>query len=205
MPPPDGDCAKNIKAGSGGTAIGIADAGGVFFGDGDCLRAGGDVGDVARSDGGGAGVAGCAPGGGGRGGGGGGSLAAPRAAGPATSLFLDLMCCVPAMLILLRRVMDASYVLRWGWSHVVMGLLAVWAMASRLWAADQFAAMVSSADLGAGFVLIWSATQLVRSQLRLRIVAGMSFGLLLVLVGEGLNKRLAEYPETVRAWNDPAS
>src|SRR3954469_14485111 len=62
---PDGECAKHIEAGSGGTAIGIADAGGVFFGDGDCLRAGGDVGDVARSDGSGAGVAGCAAGGGG--------------------------------------------------------------------------------------------------------------------------------------------
>src|SRR5258707_352838 len=134
-----------------------------------------------------------------------GSLAAPRSPGPATSLFLDLVCCVPAFLILLRRVMDSTYVLRWGWSHVVMGVLAVWAMASRFWAADQFAAMVESADLAAGFVLIWAGTQLVRSQLRLRIVGGMVFGLLLVLVGQGLNKRLVEFPETVKAWNDPAS
>src|SRR3954470_24513216 len=114
--------------------------------------------------------------------GGPGSIGAPRGGGAWSSLFLDLLCCVPAILILLRRVMDSTYVLRWGWSHVVMGMLAVWAMASRLWAADSFAAMVSSADLAAGFVLIWSATQLVRSQLRLRIVAGMVFGLLLVLV-----------------------
>ena len=52
-----------------------------------------------------------------------GSLAAPRGAGPATSLFLDLLCCVPALLILLRRVMDSTYVLRWGWTHVVMAAL----------------------------------------------------------------------------------
>src|SRR5215212_6021138 len=63
-----------------------------------------------------------------------GSLAAPRGAGAGTALFLDLLCFVPAFLILLRRVMDATYVLRWGWSHVMMGLLAVWAMASRFWA-----------------------------------------------------------------------
>jgi O-antigen ligase len=131
-----------------------------------------------------------------------GSVAAPRGVGPASSLFLDLMCCVPALLILLRRVMDSTYVLRWGWSHVVMGVLGLWAMASRFWAADKFAAMVASADLAAAFVLIWAGTQLVRSHARLRIVAGMALGLLLVLVAEGLNKRLLEFPVTVRSWYD---
>src|SRR5438477_6697869 len=89
-----------------------------------------------------------------------GTVAAPKGAGPATSLFLDLMCCLPAMLILLRRVMDETYVLRWTWSFVIMGALGAWSMASRWWAADKFAAMVSSADLAAGFVLIWSGAQL---------------------------------------------
>jgi len=84
-------------------------------------------------------------------------------------------------------------------------MLAIWAMASRFWAADRFSAIVSSADLAAGFVLIWSATQLVRSHARLRIVAGLAFGLFLVLVAQGLNKRLVEFPETVKAWNDPKS
>ena len=134
-----------------------------------------------------------------------GSLAAPKAAGPATSLFFDLLCCVPALLILLRRVMDSTYVLRWGWSHLLMGALGIWGVASRFWAADKFAAMVSSADLAAGFVLIWAATQLVRSHARLRIVAGLAFGLFLVLIAQGLNKRLLEFPETVKAWNDPKS
>src|SRR3982750_4345126 len=50
-----------------------------------------------------------------------GTVAAPKGAGPATSLFLDLLCCLPAMLILLRRVMDSTYVLRWTWSFVIMG------------------------------------------------------------------------------------
>jgi len=134
-----------------------------------------------------------------------GSIGAPKTAGPATSLFLDLFCCVPAILILLRRVMDSTYVLRWGWSHVLMGALAVWTIASRAWAADRFGAMVSSADLAAAFVLIWAATQLVRSQARLRIVAGLAFGLLLVLVVQGLNQRLVDFPKQVKDWYDRGS
>jgi hypothetical protein len=134
-----------------------------------------------------------------------GSLAAPKVAGPATSLFLDLLCCVPALLILLRRVIDSTYILRWGWSHVLMGALAAWAIFSRFWAADRFAAMISSGDLAAGFVLIWAATQLVRSHARLRIVAGLAFGLMLVLAAHGLNQRLAEFPQTVKSWYDPRS
>src|SRR5436190_7034164 len=97
-----------------------------------------------------------------------GTVGAPKGAGPASSLFLDLLCCVPAMLILLRRVMDETYVLRWTWSFVIMGVLGAWAMASRFWAADRFGAMVSSADFAAAMVLIWSGAQLVRSQGRLR-------------------------------------
>src|SRR5207253_956571 len=40
------------------------------------------------------------------------------------------------------------------------------------------------------------------SQLRLRIVAGMAFGLMLVLVGQGLNQRLLEFPRQVQDWHD---
>jgi O-antigen ligase len=134
-----------------------------------------------------------------------GTIAAPRAVGPAGSLFLDLLSCVPTFLILVRRVMDPTYVLRWSWSHVLMSLLAVWAVASRWWASDKYAAMVQSADFASAMVLLWAGTQLVRSHGRLRIVAGAVVGLLLVYVAHGVNKRFVEFPESVRAWNDPKS
>ncbi len=134
-----------------------------------------------------------------------GTVAAPRGVGPAGSLFFDLLSCVPAFLILTRRVIDPTYVLRWTWSFVIVGALGAWAVASRFWAADKYVAMVASADFGAAMVLMWAGAQLVRSHGRLRIVAGAVVGLLLVYVGHGLNKRFVEFPETVKAWNDPKS
>jgi len=124
----------------------------------------------------------------------------PRGPGPATGLWLDLLCCLPAVLILLRRIIDKKYVLRWSWSHVLMGLLGIWAVISRSWAADKFAAEVSSFHLLCAFVLLWSMTQLVRSWLRLRLVAAVSFGLLLVLLAHGFEYRFVEYLDMQRSW-----
>src|SRR4051812_2374075 len=64
---------------------------------------------------------------------------APRAAGAATSLALDLLCCLPAILVLSRRVSDRQYVLRGSWSVLPLGLLAAWGVLSATWAADRFA------------------------------------------------------------------
>src|SRR4051812_33498813 len=41
-----------------------------------------------------------------------GEIAAPRPAGPATSLVLDLVCAVPLLLVLGRRALDRGYRLR---------------------------------------------------------------------------------------------
>jgi O-antigen ligase len=134
-----------------------------------------------------------------------GTAVAPRFPGPATSLFLDLLCCVPALLVLLRRVVDSHYIIRWNWSHVLMAGLAAWMALSVNWAGDKFAAMITAANSVSAFVLLFSASQLVRSWLRLRLVAAAMFGLLLVYVAYGVNKRLVEFPEQVRQWNDSNS
>src|SRR4051794_24192623 len=43
-----------------------------------------------------------------------GSVAEPRAPGAAAGLGLDVLCCVPALLVLLRGVMDRNFTLRHG-------------------------------------------------------------------------------------------
>src|SRR5689334_979356 len=94
---------------------------------------------------------------------------APRGPGVTTSLVLDLLCCIPALLVLLRRVLDRTYVLRWSWSHVLFGALAVWAVLSPLWSANKFDAAITAPHLLAAAALLWACTQLVRSWLRLRL------------------------------------
>jgi O-antigen ligase len=124
-----------------------------------------------------------------------GSEAAPRTAGPATTLFLNLLCCAPALLILARRTIDPTYVIRLSPSHAIAAAIAVWMFASTFWAADKFAALVHGLTFVSALVLLWSMTQLVRSWQRLRLVAASSFGVFLVYVACGLDYRLIELPE----------
>jgi O-antigen ligase/tetratricopeptide (TPR) repeat protein len=129
-----------------------------------------------------------------------GSEPVPHGPGPGEGLLLDLLCCLPAMLVLARRAFDPSYVLRFAWSFVPMALLAAWVVASTLWAGDKFAALVSGLHWLAACVFLWSAAQLVADWMRLRLVAAVCVGLLLVQAGQGLYYRYVEHPELVAAW-----
>jgi hypothetical protein len=131
-----------------------------------------------------------------------GSQPYPRAPGPATGLILDLLCAVPALLILARRLVDSTYIIRWGWTHVLTGLLGAWVALSTIWADDKFAAMVSSAHLVAAFCLIWAMSQLVRSWLRLRLVAAVCFGLLLANLTNALLYRFVELPDLQKSYSE---
>lgn len=124
-----------------------------------------------------------------------GGEAAPRIIGPASSLLLDLLCCAPALLVLGRRLIDPTYVIRWSWSHLAMGALAAWMALSVAWAGDKFAALVQAASFISALVLLWSATQLVRSWGRLRLVAAAAFGIFLIYIAAGLEYRLIDLPE----------
>ncbi len=124
----------------------------------------------------------------------------PRACGPAGSVVLDLLCCVPALLVLLRRVVDKAYIIRLSWAEALLGAFAAWALLSPIWAANKSQAMVLSLHLVAAAALFWATAQLVRSWLRLRIVAGVCLGLLLVYTAQGLMYRFVDLPDTVNFW-----
>lgn len=130
-----------------------------------------------------------------------GSAGAPAVPGPATGLLLDLLFCVPAMLVLARRLLDGTFTLRYTWGHVAMFLLAGWTLLSVLWASDKFVASVAAAHWVAALALLWAASQLVCSWLRLRVVAAVAFGVLLVLLAQGYYYRLVDLPDFQREWD----
>src|SRR5439155_824019 len=49
---------------------------------------------------------------------------------------------------------------------------------------------------------MWAATQLVRSWLRLRIVAGVCLGLLLIYVAHGLLHEFVDVPDNIKYWQE---
>ncbi len=129
------------------------------------------------------------------------ALQAPRTPGAATSLVLDLACCIPALLVLTRLAIDPGYALRRSWSYVPMALLAGWLILSPLWASDRFAASVSAANFCAALVLLWSVSQLVRSWMHLRLVSAFAFALLVILVAQGIYYRVVDYPDLQANWS----
>ncbi len=119
----------------------------------------------------------------------------PRGPGAATGVVLDLLCCVPALLVLLRAAIDRSFVLRRSLAHVFVLLLGAWAVISTVWASDKFAAVLSASHWLSAAVLLWSTSQLARDWSGLRLAAAAAFGLLLVLSAHGIIYRLVELPE----------
>lgn len=124
----------------------------------------------------------------------------PAFCGPAMGLTLDLLFCLPALLVLARRLIDGDFPLRLTGSHLAMFLLGAWTAASVLWAGDKFAAAVQAAHWCAALVLIWSTSQLVGEWLRLRTLAAVGFGLLLVLLVQGYYYRFVDLPDLQRDW-----
>lgn len=128
------------------------------------------------------------------------SVGAPRGAGAATDLVLDLLLCLPAMLVVLNRVIDREYRLRFNWASVAFASLAALALASSLWASDHFAAVVSSMQLVGAAALFWAAVQTVRTWIDVRIVTGVCFGLLAACVAQGVVYQLVDLPDDIRYW-----
>jgi O-antigen ligase/tetratricopeptide (TPR) repeat protein len=124
----------------------------------------------------------------------------PVAPGPGTSLVLDLIAWVPALLVLARAAFDRSYVIRFAWTHLLLITLAIWAVLSTIWASDKFAAVVSGFHFLSAAVLLWSATQLVRSWKRLRIVAGVCVAILLLHAAQAMSYRFVDLPDIRKDW-----
>ena len=129
-----------------------------------------------------------------------GSTPVPAMPGPATSIGLDLLCCLPALLVLGRRIADPSFRLRFAWSFVPMFLLGLWTLLSVRWASDRFASLVSAFNWTSALVLIWSTAQLVHTGLRLRLIAAVSLGLLLLLLVQGYYYRFVDLPDLQQNW-----
>jgi O-antigen ligase/tetratricopeptide (TPR) repeat protein len=121
--------------------------------------------------------------------------------GPATGLVLDLLAIAPALLVLVRRAVDAGFRLAPKWSHLPMFALLCWAMLSTAWASDRFAAAVSSAHFFAAGCLLWAMSQVVRTAAALRLVAAVCFGLLLVVFVQTLLHRWIDVPQTIAYFN----
>ncbi|HEX3355557.1 MAG TPA: hypothetical protein VHS31_01150, partial [Tepidisphaeraceae bacterium] len=129
------------------------------------------------------------------------SSIAPRGCGPAGSVVLDLLCCLPALLVLLRRVLDKTYIVRFTWAEGLLALFAGWAFLSTVWAGDKFQTLVLAFHLIAAASLFWAMAQLVRSWMRLRLVAGACLGLLLIYIAQGLMFHFVDVPDTLKYWN----
>ncbi|MEO6434757.1 MAG: O-antigen ligase family protein [Tepidisphaeraceae bacterium] len=124
----------------------------------------------------------------------------PRGPGAATTLVLNALCCLPALLVLLRRAVDRAYVTRWTGSHLLLALLATWAAVSVAWSSDRFVTLVSASNMIAAAALVWATAQLVRSWLRLRVVAGVCVGLLLAYTASGLIYRYVQVEDNRKFW-----
>jgi O-antigen ligase len=123
-----------------------------------------------------------------------GSTPFPHSPGPTVTVCLNLLCCVPALLVLIRRAIDPRYSLRWTWSHLLMLPLAVWMAASIGWSDDKFACLIASSTFIAALALIWAMTQLVRSWLRLRLVVALTVGLLAAFEAQGFYYKFFDAP-----------
>lgn len=128
------------------------------------------------------------------------SQAIPQGAGITTSIVLDLLCCVPALLVLFRRAIDPTFTLIRCYSVLPLGLLAVWAMLSTRWADDQFLALITSAHLAAATAILWATAQLVRSWRHIRLIAAIMLGLLLAYAVHGAIYRYVELPDLQRSF-----
>ena len=116
--------------------------------------------------------------------------------GPTTTLLLDLLCWAPVLLILIRRAIDPTYVLRWQASHVILLLLSAWVCLSTFWANDRFAACINASTWCAGGAIVWATSQLVRSWTRLRFVLAIAVGFLAIFLAQSVIYKFLELPET---------
>jgi O-antigen ligase/tetratricopeptide (TPR) repeat protein len=124
----------------------------------------------------------------------------PRGAGAAAGVVMDALAWLPALLVLLRRVIDPTYRLRPAWSQLWLALLAAWGMASFFWSADRFASAVGAFHFASAAVLFLAASQAVRTWARLRLVAAITFGLLLTFAVQGYYYRYVDLPDLQRSF-----
>jgi len=131
-----------------------------------------------------------------------GSEAVPAGPGAAVSLWLDLLCLLPALLVLVRRIIDPAYRLRSTWPMLAAVPLGVWMLASAHWADDKFACIIMAAHFCAALAILWAASQLVDRWFRLRLVAAASVGLFSAYLFQGFYYRFSEAPALQQTYQE---
>lgn len=120
-------------------------------------------------------------------------------------LALDGLMCLPALLVVLHRVVNPTSRIKFPGYVAVFALLAVWAIVSTGWSADRYAAMVTGIDLLAAVGALFAAIQCINTPKQTRWVAGLVVGLLVALAGNGVYKRVIEHPAVLKQWYDKES
>jgi tetratricopeptide (TPR) repeat protein len=124
----------------------------------------------------------------------------PESPGATVIVILDWLAFVPMLLVLVRRMLDPTYTLRFAWAHGALAVLAILGVASTAWASDKYLALLSSGSLLSGAALLWTFSQVVRRWQHLRIIAGLCVGLLLAYVAHCMIWGMIEMPETQRMF-----
>ena len=119
----------------------------------------------------------------------------PRGQGPTAALVLDLLTCIPALLILLNRVLHADVKPRRSLACVFSALLAAWILVSTIWSDDKFAALVTGAHFAAALCLLWSLSQTTTTWPRFRLVAAVCQGLLLINLAQASLYKFVDLPD----------
>lgn len=128
-----------------------------------------------------------------------GSPPAPRGVGAAVGVTLDLLCCTPALLVLLRQSLTRTR-RRSGKSSCLFIAFAIIAAVSFCWASDRYAAAVGAAHLLAAAALLWTAAQLIHDWQSGTAIAVTCLGLLLAYLAYGIYYESVDLPDLRDRW-----
>lgn len=125
--------------------------------------------------------------------------AIPRGPGAAVSVVMDVLFCIPALLVLFRQSLAG---IRWkvGVAPALFLCWAVWAGVSISWAPDRFGAAVGAADLIAAGALLWAMAQMVHDWSHIRSIGVVCIGLLLSYLAYGVVYESMDLPELRSQW-----
>jgi O-antigen ligase len=122
---------------------------------------------------------------------------APHSTGAAAGLTLDLIACIPALLALAARAVQPEEVNQGSVACGLAMMLGAWVAASCCWADDKFAAVVHAGHFCAGLCLLWAVSQCVTTPKRMRLVAAVAFGLLVLNLVQAMQWRFIDLPQTL--------
>ncbi len=126
-----------------------------------------------------------------------GELAPADGAGASTVVVLNTLCLLPAVLVLMRWMLDAGFRLSRSWSVVALAVLATWAFVSHVWSSDQYFTAIAASDWLAAAALIFAFASTARAWADLRLCAALAAGVLCVNIASGAYYVLVDHPQTV--------